>query len=289
MKKGVFGLLAVLCSCGVAQANEAITAANNELGIQVGGQNVAYHESNAAPSPLPTGPDGYMDSEIGTMPSVELSYTRQGALLGLSNIYTQLSATVTTGKLEYTSGSVIKQQCSGIPGTSWYCSSVFPVQTSLGENHSSYEIDLGGRIGRAFELGDRAQLTPYVALGGHYWMRHAPGAGNDIYWNGYAGAGLLAQYAVTPRLVVGLDAGVSETFNAYSEETDTRYPLGSRPMLTASLGADYAMTRHWHVTAAYTVSHWRYGASPFESSGTYEPADWTTTQAVMVGLAYSFR
>ncbi|MFK4448379.1 opacity protein-like surface antigen [Caballeronia udeis] len=290
---GKLALMLIATLAGsAAQANDAITAVNNEIGLSIGSQNIAYHESNGAPSWLPTGPDGYMDSEIGSMPSYALTYSRQGSLFGLSNVYTQLNATVTAGQIEYTSGSIVTMtmKCSGLPGTSStsYCSEE-PVQSSFAQNHSSYEIDLSGRLGRAFEVSKKAQVTPYVSLGGHYWLRHAPGAGEDTYTNGYAGIGALTQYALTPRLVVGLDAGVAETFGAASFESNVRYPLGSRPMIAASLGVDYAVSKRWHVTAAYAMAHWRYGASNFQSSHTYEPADWTTTQTVSIGIAYSYR
>ena len=283
--------------------NSAITSANNEIGLSIGGENIAYHEHYDRAETWPSTSDGDLDSQIGTMPALALNFSRQGALFGVSNVFLALNVSGAVGKTEYT-GTTIYQHCRGIiPGTN-YCSSYWPEYGPYSEHDTEATVDVAGKIGKAFPLGARAQVTPYVTIGGHLWNRNvASQNGDDYYWNLEAGPGVLIQYAATNRLVLGVDLAALESFAAHAHENGTDFRLGSRPMLTASLSADYAVSKRFHLTARYTVEHFRYGASPSENCSpgetvgpfgtqgpmcSFEPSSWTTTQAMMVGASYAF-
>ncbi|MFK4448479.1 hypothetical protein ABH944_008553 [Caballeronia udeis] len=55
-------MLVVTIAASAAHGNQAITDVHNEVGLSIGGQNLASLESDGAPSWLPTGPDGYAPS-----------------------------------------------------------------------------------------------------------------------------------------------------------------------------------------------------------------------------------
>jgi hypothetical protein len=290
---GKLALLLIATLAGsAAQANDAITAVNNEVGLSIGGENISYHEWQSGSS-IPTQPDGYLDSNYGTMPAVGLSLTRQGSIFSISNIYTALSVQGAFGRTQY-SGSMSHSICSGTPGTGLddtrSCGVKWePYRTSTSDD----TLDVSARIGKAFPLGARAQITPYVVFGAHAWNRNVPWLnGDDVYWNLIGGVGGLGQYALTNRLVLGLDVGALESFAANAHENGLDFHLASRPMLTGTLSADYAATKHLHLTASYSVAHYRYGGSPSVCIGescSFEPDSLTTTQTVMVGIAYSYR
>jgi hypothetical protein len=282
---------AILCVSAAVHADDAITAVNNEVGLSIGGENISYHEASDG-GELPDGPDGYLDSQIRTMPALSLNVTRQGALFGVSNVYLSLAVSGSAGKTQYV-GSAEVPHCNGIPGTSSFCSMESFTNEEVAERDNESSLDASGRVGKASQFGARAQITPYVEFGAHAWNRNLSFMnGNDVYWNLSGGVGVLGQYALTNRLVVGLDLGALESFAANAHENGVDFHLGSRPMLTGALSADYAATKHLHLTANYSVAHYRYGGSPSVCIGescSFEPDSWTTTQTVMVGIAYSYR
>ncbi|MDC6237023.1 hypothetical protein PP724_22935 [Ralstonia solanacearum] len=281
-----------------AMASDAITAANNTIGLAIGGQNLAYHESPEGtalniPSTIGTGsaalPDGYLDSQIGTMPALSLSASRQGEVLGIPDVFTALNVMGAMGTTEYV-GSQYTQHCNGIPGTSWYCSASWPSLDPHTRRDKTYTLDVLAKIGKAFPIGQRAQVTPYVSVGAHGLDRHM-----NRYWHLLAGPGVLVQYAVTGKLVVGADLAVQEVFSAHARESGVNYSLGSRPAVGLGLSADYAVTRRLHLTASYNLQRFRYGASPTQRNPSsnwkpyaFEPSSKTAIQSVMVGIAWAY-
>lgn len=287
----------------VAHANESIEAANTEIGLSMGGQNIAYHEVGLQSVGMPQAynwagggaePDGWLDSQVGTMPAFSIALSRQGDLLGLNNVYLSAVVTGAVGNTKYGTYGWTPHYAANNQG-------MWETYGPIGEADQDFAVDGSFKIGRAFELGQRAQITPYVTFGGRVWSRNVSWFyGDDYYWHLAGGVGVLAQYAVTPRLVVGLDASAQEAFSANAHEGGVDFPLGSRPMLAGALTADYRLTKHLHATASYSVQRIRYGNSPGEGpvyggampgDPTYqsmEPQSRTVTQTVLVGMAYSF-
>jgi hypothetical protein len=280
---------ALMACCLSAQANDAITSANNEVGLSIGGENTSYHELASSEGGGPSGPDGYLDSNIGTIPAFGMNLTRQGGLFGISNVFLALDVTGAIGRTEYTTGAYPYQHCSGLPGTSFYCSFSSTKYGSYTESDQGFTIDTSVKLGKAFPIGASAQVTPYLTVGAQTWHRNVRlFQGNDDYYrNLEAGPGLLFQYSPTSRLVLGADFALEETFGAHAHEGEQDFALGSRPMETVALTADYAITKSLHATVSYSLQHFRYGASGV-IDGTYEPSSWTTNQTAMLGLAFAY-
>lgn len=269
----------LFCASIAAHANDAITDMNNEVGFSVGGHNTDYHELAAPGQHVDS--DGYIDSEIGTQRVYSVAISRQGSLFGMEQIYTSATAAVSHGTTEY-----IGQTQGG---------------NSYDFQHPSTTFDAELKIGKAFPIGAAVQVTPYLAYGYHRWIRDGIGF-KEVYSQQEAGPGVLAQYAPISRLVLGLDLHAGYTFDArmvgssgFAGEPGITPRLGSRPTETAAVSADYALTRHIHLTANYTVQHFEYGASPlvvgwYESIHTnwMEPASKTTAQIFTAGVSYSF-
>lgn len=285
-----------------ALANDAITAANNTIGLAIGGQNIAYHESAEGawlnvPSTTGTGsaalPDGYLDSQIGTMPALSLSASRQGELFGIPDVFTALNVTGAMGTTTYI-GSKYTKHCNGVPGTSWYCSSAWTSLDPHTERDREIMIDVLTKVGKSFPIGARAQITPYLAFGGRWWNQNV-GDYHPLYrWNLITGPGVLAQVAVTSKLVLSLDLAVLETFGAHTQANEVDFQQGSRPAFALGLTTDYAISKRLHMTVSYNARLQRYGASASQKTGwasmpyAQEPDSKMTTQSVMVGLAWSY-
>ncbi|MCX4150989.1 MULTISPECIES: hypothetical protein [Paraburkholderia] len=269
--------IAATLLCSAAHADEAITAANNEVSISFGANDLLYHELDNAHV---TG-GKYADSEQGSQPAVQVAAVRQGSIFGLEGIYTSAAVTVASGHTNYTGYQISLTSPSGIGA---------PVQTTT----SMTEADVALKLGRAFMplASRRLQVTPYLTYEFHVWERGT----NERYSNSMAGIGLMAQYSITHRVVLSADVTYGKTFGVLLQSMhglDER--LGSRPSRSASLGVDYAVTPRTHIKASYQVTSFGYGQSNYEKGvfagmqGTwYEPTSRTIQQRVLVGIAHSF-
>lgn len=269
--------------CHPAHANEAIIDSNNEIGISAGNENFQYHEHNEFPpgeSVRDVNPPHWLDSNVGNMPAINLHLSRQGPLFGISDVFTSIDLTYAKGNTTYVGNSVQYEWLS------YHGPDISRVYSPLRFNSPGWTADAAVKVGKGIPLGSRWQLTPYLTAGAHVWNRDS-NYPHNYYSHGQAGIGFMLQYSPISRLVLGLDASAQEAFSSKVSENGEVYDLGSKPILTGKISADYAMTRHWHVTASYTVSQFRYGHSQV-INGVWEPSDVTTTQTVMGGLAYSF-
>lgn len=267
MQKSILRLVAaslVTVISGPVLANSAIDAANNEVGLSVGGQNTSFQSGR--------------DSTIGTMPAFAVNVRRQGPLFGLQNVYTALDVNVSAGRQTYQTPAGFNRACS--------CFAPYS------ESDSAFALDVSGKVGKGIPIGADWQVTPYLEGGYHYWNRHVSWSPSGYdYQNGYVGLGLLTQYAPTSRLVVGLDLSAAETISPSVHEQGESLSLQSRPMVAATIGVDYALTPKTHLTASYGVTRYRYGQSQLVGSSNgfaFEPASQTTAQTFLVGVSYHF-
>ncbi|WP_270956518.1 hypothetical protein [Burkholderia pseudomallei] len=268
MQKSTLRLVAaslVTVMSGPVLANGAIDAANNEVGLSVGGQNTSFQAG--------------ADSTIGTMPAFGVNVQRQGPLFGIQNVYTALAVNGSAGRQTYQTPAGFDRSCARFAPYS--------------ESDSAFAIDVSGKVGKGVPLGAAWQLTPYIEGGYHYWNRHVSWSPSGYaYQHGYVGLGLLTQYAPTSRLVVGLDLSAAETISPNVHVQGQSLSLQSRPILAATFSADYALTQRLHLTASYGVQRFRYGQSQLVdtvySGLAFEPSSQTTTQSIMLGAAYAF-
>lgn len=108
--------------------------------------------------------------------------------------------------------------------------------------------------------------------------------------------GLLAQYAMTSRIVIGADLGIGRMFLAQVQSRHgVEEQLAPRSIQSASIGVDYAISSRVHISGNWQVQHSGYGQSNTVTgwySGMYgswyEPTSRTIEQTLMIGLAYAF-
>lgn len=268
--------LCALALCATAHAETSISDANNEFSFMLGARYQLYEEMDSYNQV----PSKYLDSETGYEPTVQIGASRQGTLFGLSNIYTAADVSLSAGRSDY-SGYELAPAPPHNPGQ------------PLTESKTGVTADVHLKLGRSFPLvGGRIQETPYLVYGYHRWARDSI----ETYSNHELGVGLLSQYSPTEKLVLGLDISVSRTFAA---EVQTHHgvdeDLGSRYSPSATLRADYAITKCSHLIASWQIDRFAYGQSGNVTGvyagmqGTwYEPSSRTFQQTWLVGYAYSF-
>jgi hypothetical protein len=266
-----------------AYADDAITAANNHLSIQTGLSDLSYVEHDNAHH-LSSSGGATLDSERADLPAFRAELSRQGCVLGIDNIYTSLGVSVAAGSTHYSGYSFTLDGTNKLAGADEY-------------HHVSAMVDVDLKLGKAYRVLPKLQLTPYLRYDFNYWARSSI----ESYMHHELGLGLLGQYAVTPKLVVSVDASMSAVFDG-SDDTHggVSENLAPRAAQNIALTADYAVSHRLHVLASYSFRHFSYGRSStvtgnFEvSPGVYEAGDWfepsssTTTNQFMVGVSYNY-
>ncbi|MBU6463275.1 MAG: autotransporter outer membrane beta-barrel domain-containing protein [Bradyrhizobium sp.] len=249
-----------------------ILAVNNQLAIDVIGQHIDYLERDVDGTPL--------DSERGWQPGVQFSGSGMGNLGAITNVYVLGQFTFAKGNTSYVG--------------SFQGGTYGDIKQSDGAETKDFDF----RLGKGFDVAPNWMLTPYVGVGYHVWDRDISGAGgyHEQYEHGYAGGGLLIQYAATNRWVISANGLVGSTFNPQMATslnggavfTPTTYDLGTSLIWKAGLSSDYAITPQWHVNAGFDYTNFRYGISAQAADGTLEPDSRTGIWTVKAGLGYSF-
>ncbi|TKC88693.1 hypothetical protein FAZ69_13125 [Trinickia terrae] len=253
-----------------APGADALLSANNQLSVSIGGHRLDYTESTATVNPL--------DSETGTQLAYRIAAVRQGSVLGLTNVYLSAAVSYAAGTTAY--DGYLEDSLGNL----------YPYQSTTHDKTADVSI----KLGRAFSISPfgNAQLVPYIAYGYHSWVRDS----SDTQYGYYehyrhqtVSAGLIGQYAFTPRLVGSADISVGRTFGAKMTASivSGTFNLGAKPVVTGMLGLDYAVTKRLHINASYQVTRFNYGMSN-TVGGYYEPDSKTTEQLYLIGIGYSF-
>ena len=162
-----------------------ILISNNQISLDFAATNIDYLEY--APSFLPN-PGSPLDSEKGWVPGVAITSSLMGDYLGIHNLYLYSRSTFLSGSTNYWSA---------------------PAFTAT---NSARVWDEDYRLGRGFEMGSNAMLTPFIGAGWNSWNRdNTLTVGNEHYSNGYVGAGLLYQFSLAPRMVLSVNGLVGST------------------------------------------------------------------------------
>jgi hypothetical protein len=255
-----------------AWVSNDIIASNNQISVDFVSRAFAYKETNDA-SRIPSLPSGApLDSETGWVPGVGVSASVMKNLI-VSNLYLSLEWQHLDGKTDYKGSyqSCVTPGCYG---------------TVTGKSGAVVN-DLDGRIGKGFELGRSAMLTPYFGIGYHDWVRN-PGYKED-YSNGYAGAGLLLQWSPINRLVLSANGFVGTTFGSNIDVTGAfSGALGDSAIYKAGFLADYAVTQHVHLNTGVEWQSFKYGESAIYGGGMFEPSDHQDYLTVKAGVGYAF-
>lgn len=244
----------------------SVVAANRQTTISAVSTNVNYAETDSA---------GLLDTEDGYIPGFSVTASYMGALFY---------------QCEY-----LRAEFSQVSGTLGYVGSYIGSGEGYGSVTASSDAlldDFSFRFGEGFEVGRAAMLTPYVELGYHTWERGINEG--ETYSHGYAGLGIMAQYAPVKSLVFSLNAMVGTTLNpSISIAGDYGFDaeLGPSPITNLGLGVDYAILDSIHVSLSVDRTSFEYGQSGAHLTDIglmYEPDSSTTYTTYKVGFGYAF-
>jgi hypothetical protein len=248
-----------------------ILIANTQVGLGIVGHRFDYNEST---------PDfPRFSGERGWVPGLQATVSAMAPMAEVANVYFMGRFTWINGRTEY--------NASGGPATS---------------GTSGADVrDVDVRVGKGFDVATNWMATPYLGAGYHGWARDlsnktGPFGYHELYEHGYAGGGLLLQWAPTQQLVISANGLAGTTFGATMATSynggfpimPQDYRLGSSAIYLVGLSADLAMTREWHINAGVDYVNWRYGASPLAPDGSSEPDSRTSNWTVKAGFGYSF-
>ncbi|MGM4892769.1 hypothetical protein [Tardiphaga sp. 839_C3_N1_4] len=247
-----------------------ILIANTQVGLGVVGHRVDYNETTSqAPR---------FSSEKGWLPGLQLGVSAMAPIGAVTNIYFMGVFTWIAGKTEYgASGGPVTKDFSGA---------------------DIRNLDL--RFGKGFDVAADWMITPYLGAGYRGWERNlgngnSPSGYRELYEHGYAGGGLLVQWAASDRIVLSASGLIGTTlapkmttsFNGGVPINPLTYDLGSSTMYMAGLSADYAITREWHANVGIDFLNFRYGASAVAFDGSLEPDSRTSNWTIKAGFGYS--
>lgn len=239
-----------------------VIAVNREIGLSMTGtfrNSVSGYNSRATS----TGSSDFSGESastsryrtIGWTPGFQADASVMFNAFGIGNLYGALHFSLEDGQRNYKSSYHSFSSVSA------------PYGFSAGGNDSSNGTDNRGEIGKGFLLlSSTVLLTPFIQ-GGYV----TSGSDGDFgYGSGryFAGAGLKADYALTPRLVLRGRFGWAEVLNS-----GISYNKQPRPLWEGGLGMDYRMTRRLHLTAGGDYSYISYGRNQDSGAST----EWGTT------------
>jgi hypothetical protein len=290
MKHTIVALAAAIGAVGLVRPahaidNYALFSADNVVGLSIGSQHQHYSE--------------YLNGSIadGNYGGVQPSYRAYFSVLrdwrNFSNLYFAGGVSYANGSTTY-NGALINYLTGA--------------QTPLTSNTPTRFVDWNIRAGKGFALNEDESflLIPYLDYSQHYWDRLNGGGVGDYseYYRHHAiGTGVIAQYALNDKWVFSAEAQFGYLFNAtslapshegliyvgdgyYLQGTNGPIKLGNHTTVMAGLGADYAVTYHFHVTASYSWQ--RYGYGEGVNNDFIEPTSRTIMQNFQVGFALTF-
>jgi hypothetical protein len=253
-----------------------ILVANNQISLDAVGHHLDYHEWTPA---YPV-----FNSEKNWQPGLQVTGSAMGNLGAITNIYVMGQYTYISGKSDY-----------------WAPGGPLGPNTPVSMKNGAKFNDFDFRLGKGFEAGQNWMFTPYLGVGYSIWDRDlsndlGPFGYHEKYEYGYAGAGLLIQYAPTQQIVLSgyglvgstFDPKMTTSYNGGFAVLPWTYGLGTSAIYKAGIAADFALTRQWHFNVGADYTNFRFGASAQAPNGSYEPDSETHRWTVKAGLGYSF-
>ncbi len=268
MKRTSFAVaLIALMASGTAFADNAIIHADNEIGIAATGTLMNYQEK--VPSSV-----GPADTESGWMPGFAINYSNMSNIAGISNIYTAINFSRSSGDIAY-------------KGAVGYTGHYRPYRGT----DSATVYDVTGRVGMGFNLANNMMLTPYVVGGYQHWNRQMLGSAGytEDYHAGLAGVGAMLQYAATPNLVITatpefmavVGGGMTPHIAGLTSAS-----FGTTGEEKIALDADYRVSGNIHLYGGLNYTHFNYTGGPINAGS--EPSSQTSLFAMQAGVAYSY-
>ena len=237
--------------------------ANNEIGLSFNSIGQYYTERIG-------------DNETGRISGINISISSLGNLFTVPLVYEHLGFSNSSGNFNYTDSA-----------------------DSVNTTDNTDILTFSARLGKAFVLTSRTLLIPYLSYGYRKWDRNIASTSTvtgyqEIYSYNDLGLGLIANYAVTPKLVLKGRVQYAEMLsnsmvaNLLPDYPAMTFSLGNRPVYTLAVGLDYAVYGPFHLNAGIRYMKTFFGKSVINEAGFYEPSSMTENFVYNVGLAYSF-
>ena len=263
-------LFFIVANTAFAQTSSGIDAiknTNNAIGAQFISTNVNYTETSKGVT---------LDTEKGNVPGYALTFSlMQDWLFG--NDYLAAAYSQNNGNTNYTGSYIGSSKGYG----------------SVTASDPATLIDFSLRYGKGFALGDQWMVTPFVEIGSHQWNRDLH-TYQETYTNGYYGAGLLGQVALTKDIVLTANGLIGNTINSNINISGFGFnggALGNSSIYRIGLSGDYAFTRSFHGNIGIDYVSFSYGQSAGTRVGKnvyYEPPSTTQYTTYKVGVSYNF-
>jgi hypothetical protein len=247
--------------------HDAIIAAESNISLSAGFMHTQYHENLR---------EGTGDDESG------FTYGLGAGVSGLipnpiirADLYTDLQYDFDAGDITY---------------GGHYLFTGLPAQAT--DNTVFNRLEL--RLGAGLPLAENVELIPFVAGGYQSWNRNVnqkDQIGTDEFYRaGLLGGGVKLDYAATPALVLSVTGEALAVLGGgtRSNSFGLNLQFGPSGEERVELGADYAVTRVFHVFSRLDWEHFNYTGSKPDVYGFYEPLSTTTQFGANLGVAYSF-
>lgn len=260
-------------SSPTADASNNLLGFNNQVSISTGATytDYSFHFD-----------DGYKNSIKGWQPN----FTITGSTLLDNNIYLGAAASYSFGHID---------------------SAGYDADTA-----SSDLLTLSIKAGYAYAPTDHLLLIPYITYGHRAnKLKQNTSQGNEkfhtddhIRYN-YAGAGVILNYKITPRLISTADAMLGATFAnsvkettgfsspAHSDSATAKGDIGSGFTTKIRLGLDYNIYKQWHVFGTAQYAYIDMGRIKHLRGDTDSYDDWATGGRIddtrlNLGVRYTF-
>jgi hypothetical protein len=250
--------------------NPAILSVNNMLSISFSDLGLNYGEYNDGS--VASINNKYLDTNNGSIKGFNISGSNT-----YYNWYTNVNFSYYTGNDTYSGHNQVYS------GTLQNPQMLYP---PLAETSSSKIYNFNLKFGYMFPITNKFVITPYGDLGWHIWDRGDNTSQYAHYSNWLAMVGILAQYAITPKLVGDVDFSYGTTFDAKAQENhnasggayycqntvsscnpfligeDTiNFNLGSKAIYNLSAGLDYRFNNNFHIFGNVNYERFEYGQS----------------------------
>lgn len=261
---------------GMSASADALIDVNREIGLAVSGEYLNYHEYKA------TGAEE--DGNVGWTPGVSAKAQFLGDEFGAHNLYAGIF-------YQFNSGDVVQSD------------PVSPANPKGVHYHGGLTMnDIVVETGTSYEYGNLS-VIPIIEIEYRNWLRTIQLAAihpqeNYIFFA--PGAGIRADYALAPNLVLRTKFGAEEEFNPRLDgapnppnhiPTETLWP-GSEPVWQIILGTDYRFTDELHFFTEADCSILSFGASAGVSLGNsqfeHEPHSKTDDVRLLIGFAWAY-